>query len=75
MPDFAIKKQDRIINVIVADTKEIAEEVTGLEAIETTGEPWIGWKIVDNVWQYSDEPIVFSDPVIIEEPIEEEPVA
>lgn len=78
MPNFAVVKQDRIINVIVADTKEIAEELTGCTVIETIGEPWIGWKLVDNVWQYSDEPLVFPEPTpeileeseILEEPTE-----
>lgn len=76
MPNFAVVKADRIINVIVADTKEIAQEVSGMQVIETTGEPWIGWKCTDGVWQYSDEPLVFPELIIQEEVIvEEEPIA
>lgn len=50
MPNFAIYKDNIVFNVIVADSKEIAEEVTGANAIETTGNPWIDWTFVDGVW-------------------------
>jgi len=43
MPNYAMYQTDVIVNVIIADTKEIAQAVTGLSAIETSGEPWIGW--------------------------------
>jgi hypothetical protein len=48
--NFAIIKDDKIINVILADSKEIAEEVTGLEALETSGEPWIDWTRSGDTW-------------------------
>ncbi len=36
MPNFAILTQDKkVINVIVADSKEIAEEATKLECIQS----------------------------------------
>lgn len=34
MPNFAILLNNEVINVIVCDTKELAEELTGLTAIE-----------------------------------------
>jgi hypothetical protein len=50
MANFAIIENDVVTNVIVADSKEIAEEVTGAEALETIGQPWIGWQRVDGEW-------------------------
>ena len=45
MPNYAIIENDKVINVIVADSKEVAEEVTGLVCIEYTEEnpAGIGW--------------------------------
>jgi len=37
--DYAVIENNKVINVIVADSKEIAEEVTGLTCIDTTD----GW--------------------------------
>lgn len=51
MANYLIIDNDTVINVIVADTIEIATEVTGKEAIESFGPtPWIDWKRVDGVW-------------------------
>jgi hypothetical protein len=51
MANYAIVKNNIIENVIIADTKEIALEVTDAEeVIETTGQPWIGWTRVDGEW-------------------------
>ena len=50
MSNFAIIDGDTVVNVIVADSREIAEEVTGLSAVETDGEPWIGWTLIDGEW-------------------------
>lgn len=58
MADFAIIKDNKVINVIVANNKETAEEITGLEALETDGSFWTGWTRVGNIWV---------EPVIIEE--------
>jgi hypothetical protein len=59
MTNFAIIKNNTIENVIVADSKAIALEVTKADdAIETTGQPWIGWTLVDGEW---------IDPTVTEE--------
>lgn len=51
MTFFAIHDNAHIVNVIVADTQEVAEQVTGLSAIETTGSPWIGWTLESEGWR------------------------
>lgn len=46
MPNYAVIKNGIVDNVIVADSKEIADQVTGLNCIEITSEPGapaIGW--------------------------------
>ena len=51
MTNFAIIQNNTVTNVIVADTKEIALEVTNAEEVlETTGEPWLHWTRTDGVW-------------------------
>jgi len=50
MPNYAIIENNKITNVIVADSKEIAIEVTGKEVLETTGQPWIDWTLSGNTW-------------------------
>ena len=51
MANYLIIENNKVINVIVADSKEIAEQVTNLEAIESTSStPWIGWEKIDDVW-------------------------
>jgi hypothetical protein len=65
MANFAIHDGTTVVNVIIADSKEIAEEITGLQALETTGEPWISWVLVDGEW---------IDPNPAPEFIPEEPV-
>lgn len=66
MPNFAIHDGSTVVNVIVADSKEIAEEVTGLSAVEADGEPWIGWTLVDGVWTAPPQPE--PEPAPAEEP-------
>lgn len=51
MANFAIHDGVRVVNVIVADTAEIAEEVTGLVAVETNGEPWVDWMLHGAEWR------------------------
>jgi hypothetical protein len=51
MPNYAIIENDKVINVIVCDNKETAEQLTNSECLETEGEPWIGWTRVDGVWE------------------------
>jgi hypothetical protein len=49
--NFLIIKNDKVTNVILAESKEIAEELTGGEAIEATGsEPWINWTRSGDTW-------------------------
>ena len=46
MANYAVIKDSIVNNVIVADTKEIAETVTGLTCVEIPfepGAPGIGW--------------------------------
>lgn len=50
MPNYAIHDGGKVINVIVAESAQIAEEATGLQAIETEGSPWIDWIIIDGQW-------------------------
>lgn len=61
MPNFAIHDGTTVQNVIVADSQEIAEEVTGLQAFPAPedGVPWIGWTLIDGEWV---EPASPSEP-------------
>ena len=46
MANFAVINNGIVVNVILADSKEIAEDVTGLTCIEyefEPGAPGIGW--------------------------------
>ena len=62
--NFLIIENDVVSNIIIADSKETAETVTGLEAIALEGsEPWIGWKRSGDTWIKPEEPT--------EEPTEE----
>ena len=66
MANYAVIKDGIVNNVIVADTKEIAEIVTGLTCIEVSnepGSPGIGWTY---------DGTNFSAPVV-EVPAEETP--
>ena len=64
MGNYLIIENDTVVNVIVADTAEIAVEVTGKEVQESTlPEPWIGWTRSGNTWIAP----------VIEEPVLEEP--
>ena len=41
-----------IVNAVLADTQQIAEDVTGLDVIPASvdGVPWIGWILVNGEW-------------------------
>lgn len=67
MPNFAIYKDNVILNVIVADSKQIAEEVTGASAIETDGNPWIDWTLIDGVWTAPLPPELVVEEEVVEE--------
>jgi hypothetical protein len=45
MANYAVIENNKVINVIIADSKEIAEQVTGLTCVEITEEnpTDIGW--------------------------------
>jgi hypothetical protein len=51
MPTYAVHDGSAVLNVIVADTLEIAEAVTGLSALASDGVPWIGWTLHDDKWR------------------------
>jgi len=54
MHNFFIIDNDEVVAVIVADTKEIAETVTGKSAIHETMMPpgsGLGWKLVNDTWE------------------------
>lgn len=53
MPNYYIHNNERILNFIIADTKELAEEITGLVAIseeEAINGLSIGWTIENGLW-------------------------
>ena len=67
MANYAIIENDKVINVILADTAEIAVEVTNMEVLETTGEPWMHWTRTDGVWTKPvEETITESEPEVTE---------
>lgn len=51
MARYAVHDGTTVHNVIVAESQEIAEQVTRLAAIETTGVPWIGWTLHGDEWR------------------------
>jgi hypothetical protein len=60
MANFAVIKDNKVENVIVADSKTIAEEVTGFTCIQydtNTETPHIGLGYVDGVFE-QPEPVV-----------------
>lgn len=53
MPNYLIIRGNKVENIIVAETQEIAELVSpnATEVIESTGsEPWINWTLVNGTW-------------------------
>lgn len=55
MANYAIYETDTILNVIVANDLQAAIDATGLQAMETTGQPWIGWVFIDGIWTPPNE--------------------
>lgn len=54
MPIYAIHDGNRVLNTIVAESKEIAEECTQLFAMESIDyKPWVGWEHYENGWRPS----------------------
>jgi hypothetical protein len=58
MTNYAIIEDNKVINVIVADSAEIAAEVTGKEVTEAINGLWIDWTRIDGVWLEPVEPEV-----------------
>ena len=54
MPNYFIVENNKIINIIIAESKEIAEQVTGFEAInaDENRQPGmnVGSVFVDGTW-------------------------
>lgn len=67
MPDYAMHNGGTVVNVIVAESQEIAEKVTGLNAVETSGVPWIGWTLVNGEWVAPLEPEPEPEPAPVTE--------
>lgn len=70
MANYAVISGNSVSNVIVADTKEIAEQVTGFVCIEYTDEnpAGIGWTWDGNNFT---NPKAVVEEITIEEPTEE----
>jgi hypothetical protein len=64
MTNYAIIENDKVINVIVADTAEIAIELTGKKVIEATDGLSVGWTCIDGTWL----PSIQEETEVIEEP-------
>jgi hypothetical protein len=50
MANYAIIEDNKVINVIIADSAELAAELTGKEVVEATDGLWIDWTRTDGVW-------------------------
>lgn len=57
MTNYAIIEDNKVINVIVADSAELAAEVTGKEVVEATDGLWIDWTRTDGVWSAPEEEV------------------
>jgi hypothetical protein len=56
--NYAVIENNQVLNVIVAESLKIAEEVTGQECVECNGSFWIGWTRNGKEWIAPAEPIV-----------------
>ena len=68
MANYAIIENEKVINVIVADSAELAAELTGKEVVEATDGLWIDWTRTDGVWSapIEPEPEVTIEPEVTE---------
>ena len=64
MANYAIIENNKVINVITADSAELAAELTGKEVAEATDGLWIDWTRTDGVWSAPIE----LEPEVITEP-------
>jgi hypothetical protein len=62
MPNYAIIENDKVLNVIVADSAELAAELTGKEVVEATDGLWIDWTRTNGAWSAPVEPEVIIEP-------------
>lgn len=61
MPNYAIHDGQKVVNVIIAESKELAEEFTGMQAIITVDfnknespskdMPWVDWTLEQEGWR------------------------
>lgn len=51
MANWAIIENNKVVNRLVADSKEIAEAVSGLEAIDDEGWIGIGFELTPEGWR------------------------
>lgn len=60
MAEYAVIQNNLVVNVIVADSKEIAESVTDLECVDIAEEigVGIGWSFTDNVFTKPEQEII-----------------
>lgn len=60
MPNYLVINGDKVVNYIVADSKEIAEEVTGLLCLpepSTEEKPSVGWGYVEGKFINPNPPV------------------
>lgn len=52
MNNYALIKDDKVVNVIIAESIQIAEEVSALECVEISEDniPWIGFLRKNDNW-------------------------
>lgn len=67
MANYAIIENDKVINVIVADSAELAAELTGKEVTEAIDGLWIDWTRTDGVWSAPVEEVVITEVIDVEE--------
>ncbi len=52
MADYALVSGDLVVNVIVAESQEVAESLTGLVAVAVVDDaPGMGWTLTDGEWR------------------------
>jgi hypothetical protein len=67
--NYLVIENDEVVNVVVADTAEIAAEVTGKEVLEATENgPGIGWVRSNGEWSNPNhvEPEVAEGTILTE---------
>ena len=57
MGNFAVIQNNQVVNLILAESKNAAEDVTGLECVEydDSSKPFIGGSYVDNILEQLEE--------------------